>query len=137
MIKLEELTDIAADLATTIADELPAGYDFHLEVFDEEATQYVAMGVPSPNDPPEVRSLQDEVERLRTESLMAKGLIQGLVAERDAAAALLKDWSNFDFDCPDEDDYDEEPDTFEPVEEGAALERLYDRTGAFLKALGQ
>ncbi len=44
------------------------------------------------------------------------------------ATALIRDWTNFDFDCPDEHDED----TGEEGEDGAALERLYERSGAFL-----
>jgi hypothetical protein len=45
-----------------------------------------------------------------------------------AAEALLREWSNFDFDCPEE--YD--PETDEEGEDGDALDRLYERTGVHL-----
>jgi len=46
------------------------------------------------------------------------------------ANQIIRRWCNFDFDCPEE-EYDEDSDCF--GQEGAALDKLYDDTAAYLK----
>ena len=55
----------------------------------------------------------------------ANAALQARVEELES---LVRDWSNFDFDCPDECD----PETDEEHEDGWALERLYERTAELL-----
>lgn len=61
----------------------------------------------------------------------AVALIDQLTARVREAEGLIREWSNFDFDCPDE--YD--PETGEDGEDGSALDRLYEETGAFLRGV--
>jgi hypothetical protein len=56
---------------------------------------------------------------------------QDVEARVREAEGLIREWSNFDFDCPDE--YD--PETGEDGEDGSALARLYEETGAFLRGV--
>jgi hypothetical protein len=48
--------------------------------------------------------------------------------ERDAALALVRRWSNFDFDCPDE--YND--DMGQDEKDGWALNQLYEASAALL-----
>jgi hypothetical protein len=91
---------------------------------------------------PEVQPLREEQRRIieRYASNPASGslgdwLMQMLriIDARDARieelTSLLIEWSNFDFDCPDE--YNEETD--EEEEDGSALNHLYEKTGEVLR----
>ncbi len=80
--------------------------------------------------------LRADAEKSRAENLQAA--CEVLKRDRDAAhkradAAheLLREWFQFDFDCPEE-EYDAEEDCFE--EDGSALAKLYSETAALLRA---
>jgi hypothetical protein len=68
------------------------------------------------------------VSKLIRAYLAQEKRIDGLEYRRGASDALLRRWSNFDFDCPDEfnDDTDVEEDP------GWALEKLYSDTASHL-----
>jgi regulator of replication initiation timing len=72
-----------------------------------------------------------ECERLRDNfdaMIEERNRAEAAESKLAAAEALLREWSNFDFDCPEE--YD--PETDEEGEDGDALDRLYERTGVHL-----
>ncbi len=80
--------------------------------------------------------LQADAEKSRAENLQAacevlKADREAAYKRADAAHDLLREWSNFDFDCPEE-EYDAAEDRFE--EDGHALEKLYAQTAELLSA---